>query len=192
MTDPRQAAQQAPEPLPCPFCGHVGVTHHEGSTFRWMVTECDRCGAQCGEERINTMTMERSAAMEQAKEAAIKTWNTRAAQPQQQAEPVLSRWIGCGECDCTFKCYGSGKECIRLPVEQQAEPPPEWESIKNILDEYGLDAITFVAEWKAAQRPWVGLTEQDMPSGEDPMFDHQYFLAGMVYAAKVLQERNNG
>ena len=42
----------------------------------------------------------------------------------------------------------------------------------------------------AAQRPWQGLTEQDMPSGEDPMFDHQYFIAGMVYAAKVLQEKN--
>ena len=40
------------------------------------------------------------------------------------------------------------------------------------------------------QRPWVKLTEQDMPSGEDPMFDHKYFTAGMVYAAKVLQEKN--
>ena len=46
------------------------------------------------------------------------------------------------------------------------------------------------AGWQAAQRPWVELTEQDMPSGEDPMFDHQYFIAGMVYAAKVLKERN--
>ena len=36
--------------------------------------------------------------------------------------------------------------------EQQAEPPPEWLLIKNILGEYGLQAIDFVAEWKAAQR----------------------------------------
>ena len=43
---------------------------------------------------------------------------------------------------------------------------------------------------KAAQRPWVELTEQDMPSGEDPMFDHQYFIAGMVYAANLLKEKN--
>ena len=43
----------------------------------------------------------------------------------------------------------------------------------------------------AAQRPWQGMTEQDMPSGEDPMFDHPYFIAGLVYAAKVLQEKNN-
>ena len=44
----------------------------------------------------------------------------------------------------------------------------------------------------AAQRPWVGLTKQDMPSGENPMFDHKYFIAGMVYAAKVLQDKNHG
>ena len=68
------------EPLPCPFCGHVGVTHSEGSTFRWLVTECNGCGAQCEEERIDTLSTDRGAAIEQAAEAAIKTWNTRAAQ----------------------------------------------------------------------------------------------------------------
>ena len=59
---------------------------------------------------------------------------------------------------------------LRTALEQQAEPPPEWESIKNILDEYGLDAIAFVTAWKAvqqraepvAQRPWQGLTEEDL------------------------------
>ena len=47
-------------------------------------------------------------------------------------------------------------------AQQQAEPPPEWPLVKNILDEYGLDAISFVAEWKAAQRPWVGLTPEEV------------------------------
>ena len=37
-------------------------------------------------------------------------------------------------------------------LEQQAEPPPEWLLIKNILDEYGLQTIDFVAEFKAAQQ----------------------------------------
>ena len=42
---------------------------------------------------------------------------------------------------------------LRTALEQQqAEPPPEWPLIKNIIDEYGLDAISFVAEWKAAQQ----------------------------------------
>jgi len=46
--------------------------------------------------------------------------------------------------------------------------------------------------YKLAQpeRQWVGLEQSDMPDGKDPMFDHQYFLAGMVFAAKVLQEKN--
>jgi len=40
------------------------------------------------------------------------------------------------------------------------------------------------------QRRWVGLTEEDMPDGENPMFDHEYFIAGMVFAAKILEEKN--
>ena len=51
---------------------------------------------------------------------------------------------------------------LRTALAQQAEPPPEWLLIKNILDEYGLDAIAFVAEFKAAQRPWVGLTDEEI------------------------------
>ena len=78
------------EPLPCPFCGHVGVTHSEGSTFRWLSTECDGCGAKCGEERIDTLSKDQGTAIERAKEVAITTWNTRFTPfpPQQQAEPV--------------------------------------------------------------------------------------------------------
>ena len=41
---------------------------------------------------------------------------------------------------------------LRTALEQQAEPPPEWPLIKNILAVFGLDAIAFGAEWKAAQQ----------------------------------------
>jgi hypothetical protein len=183
------------EPLPCPFCGHVGLSHNEGSTFRWLSTECNGCGAQCGEERINTMTMERSAAIEQAKVAAIKTWNTR---------------------------------FTPFPPQQQAEPPPEWESIKNILDEYGLDAIAFASAWKAVQqraepvawmdregdlykmpeiknwapphtmlyttppqRQWVGLTAMDFLEACQLAERGNYLLAFQRIQTK-LKERNNG
>ena len=96
------------EPLPCPFCGHVGLSHHEGTTFRWLATECNGCGAQCGEERIDTLSKDHSAAIEQAKEAAITTWNTRFTPfpPQQQAEPVMyvnPEWLKYG---------GSGEDMI--------------------------------------------------------------------------------
>jgi len=43
-----------------------------------------------------------------------------------------------------------------------AQPPAEWEWINNILHEYGLQAIDFVADWKAAQRPWQGLTDEEV------------------------------
>ena len=40
------------------------------------------------------------------------------------------------------------KEALAQPAQ---EPPSEWAGIKAILDEYGLQAIDFVADWKAAQ-----------------------------------------
>ena len=49
----------------------------------------------------------------------------------------------------------------------------------------------FRAYFEKPQREWVGLTKEDMPDGENPMFDHEYFIAGMVYANNVLKEKNN-
>ena len=39
------------EPLPCPFCGHVGLDFSDGSTYRWGLASCAKCGATCGEIR---------------------------------------------------------------------------------------------------------------------------------------------
>ena len=36
---------------PCPFCGHVGLSFEDGSTYRWGVASCDGCGASAGEIR---------------------------------------------------------------------------------------------------------------------------------------------
>ena len=52
-------------------------------------------------------------------------------------------------------CYAMHEQAItalKAALEQQAEPPPEWPLIKNILAVFGLDAIAFVAAWKAAQQ----------------------------------------
>ena len=70
----------------------------------------------------------------------------------------------CPECKAAvlYECVACSSN--NYPPQQQAEP--------------------------VAQREWVGLTKQDMPSGEDPMFDHLYFIAGMVYADKVLKKKN--
>ena len=82
------------------------------------------------------------------------------AQPEQQAEPCIGKDSRC-PCQDGDACHY--KDCGGTKALPIAQP---------------------------AQRPWVELTEQDMPSGEDPMFDHQYFIAGMVYATNLLKEKN--
>ena len=74
---------------------------------------------------------------------------------------------------------------------KEQELPPEWPLIKNILAEYGLDAISFVAEFKAAQRPWQGLTDNDwewVADKKETSLDT--FAHGAAWAADQLKERN--
>ena len=80
---------------------------------------------------------------------------------------------------------------LKAALEQQAEPPPEWPLIKNILAEYGLGAISFVAEFKAAQRPWVDLTDEDwewVADKKETSLDT--FAHGAAWAADQLKEKN--
>jgi hypothetical protein len=153
----------------------------------------------------------------------------KAALEQQQAEPVSMRMpkvgdkvicledeslgevvslTGGGSPDITFDDGTRGTYLLREFAElfgyvtapqQQAEPPPEWESIKNILDEYGLDAIAFVAAWKAvqqraepvAQRPWVGLTDEDWEHIDNKKGTSlDTFVQGATWAEVQLRERN--
>jgi Lar family restriction alleviation protein len=73
---------------PCPFCGHVGISVCEGSTFRWRYAMCDNCGAQAGEVRHNTLADDQAAATKESHAEAIKEWNTRAAElSAQDASP---------------------------------------------------------------------------------------------------------
>jgi len=37
---------------------------------------------------------------------------------------------------------------------------------------------------------WIGLEPSDMPDGEDPMYDHPFFVKGMVWANNKLLEKN--
>ena len=124
----------------------------------------------------------------------------RAALEQQQAEPVQEQ-----KYEKRIAPYSTTLSMLlnTAPPQQQAEPPPEWESIKNILDEYGLDAIAFVAAWKAVQqraepvqeritriawdergvrtvngipddapqRPWLGLTDDEITEIRLKTFD---------------------
>ena len=95
--------------------------------------------------------------------------------------------------------FTKNAEAMKALAPQQAEPPPEWESIKNILDEYGLDAIAFVTAWKAvqqraepvAQRPWVGLTDEDWEHIDNKKSTSlDTFVQGATWAEVQLRERN--
>jgi len=66
-----------PGALPCPFCGSADIASFAGSTFRWRYAMCVECGAQCGEIRINTMTVPRPQAIADADENLLKEWNQR-------------------------------------------------------------------------------------------------------------------
>ena len=78
------------------------------------------------------------------------------------------------------------QKALAQPAQEPVALHDAWSLREVYFDEDGEPSM----HRSPPQRPWVGLTEQDMPSGEDPMFDHKYFIAGMVYAAKVLQAKN--
>ena len=93
--------------------------------------------------------------------------------------------------------YGKSHKAISILLKALEQPeqelPPEWPLIKNILAEYGLDAISFVAEFKAAQRPWQGLTDEDwewVADKKETSLDT--FAHGAAWAADQLKEKNSG
>ena len=63
---------------PCPFCGDLDVCVKPGSTFRWRIAQCEQCGAQCGEVRVQTRGDGTPAEWEEdAVREAIEEWNMR-------------------------------------------------------------------------------------------------------------------
>ena len=94
-------------PAPCPFCGEASVTVREGSTFRWLVAECNNCGAQCGEVRKQTLGDGTPDEWQKAGEAAaIIAWNSRAdakhiEQQRDELLAALERYQkSAEECEC--------------------------------------------------------------------------------------------
>jgi Lar family restriction alleviation protein len=58
-------------PLPCPFCGCDRISARQGSTYRWVIAECDECGAQIGDVRRSSLKKNDDVAFEE--------WNRRTA-----------------------------------------------------------------------------------------------------------------
>jgi hypothetical protein len=112
--------------------------------------------------------------------------------------------------------YDSKRQMV---ADKLQEPPSEWASIKAILDEYGLQAIGFVADFKSAlaqpaQEPdyWLGYglqahTEKPFENAtalyitppkrewvgltpEETSGFTQHEMTVVKYVSKVLQEKN--
>ena len=84
-----QPAQQEPvawQPLPCPFCGHIGLDFADGETYRWGVASCGGCGASCGDVR---------------REYPDKgEWHTEAIAEWNRRSPAAQRtWVGLNDTD---------------------------------------------------------------------------------------------
>ena len=61
-------------PLPCPFCGHVGVSVQQTDTHKWRAAICNNCGAQAPDVRWIYTEDDPDA---RAAERALNEWNTR-------------------------------------------------------------------------------------------------------------------
>ena len=74
-------------PLPCPFCGCKDIAVVEGSTFRWRLAQCNGCGAQGPDVRIQTSGSGTKEEWEQsALDGALTEWNRRHAEADLAAE----------------------------------------------------------------------------------------------------------
>jgi hypothetical protein len=109
--------------LPCPFCGGSRVSVVEGGSFRWRVAQCDECGAQCGEVRIQTLgSGTKEQWEEEARGVVIKEWNSRVAEAGLRCPPREPR--------------------IGTP-ERQA-----WQHAKNVAATAALRAIPINEGWQ--------------------------------------------
>jgi len=63
-------------------------------------------------------------------------------------ERIAEEWAMLDPVDPLRRLLSDVIDVLSQPAQ---EPPSEWAGIKAILDEYGLQAIDFVADWKAAQ-----------------------------------------
>jgi len=163
MTDLRQAAQQALEALT--YCEAMDRNAEQQKTQ--AITALRTALAQTVQPAEPCIGKDPRCPCQDGDACHYKDCGSTKASPEQQAEPVADDKVICPACCQQFRAIPTAVQTLMLnagfepPFVTPPAAPSEWPLIKNILAEYGLDAIAFVAEWKAAQRPWQGLTDEE-------------------------------
>lgn len=83
---------------------------------------------------------------------------------------------------------------MSITAMRQALDALEYEASRGNDDAYRIQREvlrTAIAEAEK-QEPvaWLGLEQSDMPDGDDPMYDHDFFLKGMTWADVTLRKKN--
>lgn len=83
---------------------------------------------------------------------------------------------------------------MSITAMKQALEALEYEASRGNDDAYRIEREalrTAIAEAEK-QEPvaWLGLEPSDMPDGDDPMYDHDFFLKGMAWADAILRKKN--
>lgn len=181
MTD-RELMQMA---LPCPFCGGIDISTHEGSNFRWMVAECMTCGARSSEIRKQTVGEGNPQQWhEKAQRRAMEEWNTRTRLAQPEPEEL-------GE------IVPADEEQLKR-IAKLIEPEPV---------AYDVDGATvyikppihngkYLTGYTAPpQREWQGLTDEEIDELAEANLDFNWKDGVEDFARAIeakLKEKNHG
>jgi hypothetical protein len=89
----------------------------------------------------------------EAKEKAIAALKERVAQPEQEPVAIFNHAHGVHTFrNVNLKGLPDGEYLVFTHPPQRIKPPAWFPAVENILNEYGLQAIDFVADFKAAMK----------------------------------------
>ena len=84
---------------------------------------------------------------------------------------------------------------MSITAMRQALDALEYEASRGNDDAYRIqrEALRTAIAEAEKQEPvaWLGLEQSDMPDGDDPMYDHDFFIKGMVWADAILRKKND-
>ena len=214
-TDPNKLIMRAGNYNPRKLVAHTVIAGAVFDFMGYLTSRKERIVLSAADEAspavdaISDFATKRGLSLDNAR---VRDWVDALAQPPLPVQEPLA-WLypeglealQNGKC---WTAYPRAQEDCNIPLYIAMPPMPVQEPVARVIDNGTPEGATewipftnrvepletgdllYTAPPLPVQRPWVGLTEQDMPSGEDPMFDHRYFIAGLVYAAKVLQAKN--